>query len=616
MFQRNRRACAVVLCCLASSVWAQATNPDEYSKNIAHHSAVSTLTDTFAGDHIELSSGKLEIIQTDVDLPGNNALPVRVGRRFEVADVYSGGHFGLWTLDIPNVHGTFSEYGWVAEDSSTNRCSSYSAPPIVNAGDAWWDPNEYWHGTFFYLPGSGDSELLQFIGNQHAPNDGGAYHAMTKEGAVARCVTLSATSAGGIQGGEGFEIVTRNGVVYTLNQMAVRYRGHLKKSTTHMAQGLVSAGSSTKETKNQSVVIQPQASVGYILGRDDYFLFPTKVTDRFGNTVTYNWSTNNPWQLLSILGSDGRRLDFTYVAADSEKVATVSDGTRTWQYAYSIAMGTDYADTVTLPDNTMWTYRLGTLHSMSLAPNGSSCSSMDGTIARTAYADASNTPTRSGSITGPSGATVTFNLGRVLLGRSHLVFNCVVYNDAGDARPNNPYLFLTPAVISKTITGPGLPANGLNWRYAYGPTNNCWDGVSDPNYGVVCTGGSPTMRSVVTTGPDGVKTRYTFGNQANVDEGLLYKTEYGWDGSQAKRVVQIDYADPNSAPYESYSGWSPRGYGDFELTSKVRPQRKITTTQQGQAFTWAVASDCSGMPYCFDSYARPTKVVKSSVPSP
>lgn len=613
MFQRNRCAFAVVLGCLASSAWAQATNPDDYNKLIAHHSDVGTLTDTFAGDHIDLSSGGLSITQTDIDLPGNNALPVRVGRRFQAADAYAGGHFRYWSLDIPNVHGTFAlaTNGWQTETGSSNRCSQYSAPPIASYMGGTWDPNEYWHGTFFYLPGSGDQELLQ--GGGHVPSDGATYPVTTKEGAAARCVALASTSES-TQQGEGFEMVTQDGVVYTLNQMVTRYRGTLTKTVPDPVAGMVaSTSASAKSTKTQSIVAQPMNSTNYNLPRYDYFLFPTKVTDRFGNTVTYTWSTTTPWQLLHITASDGRHLDFAYVAAGSEQVASVSDGTRTWQYGYS-ATGSSNPDTLTLPDGTTWIYNLAGLHSMPVHPSGANCTGVNNTTGRTTYTAAGGT-TYTGSITGPSGAIVTYTLSPILLGRSYVAYNCVTYDDdPTHARPNNPYLFLTAAVVGKTITGPGLPANGLAWSYSYGPTNNCWDGTY--SQGVACTSASPTTRSVLVTAPDNAVTRYTFGNRSNVDEGLLYKTEYGWDGSQAKRTVQIDYGDPQAVPYGGTGGWSPRGLGDYELTSKVRPQRKITTTQQGRAFIWAVAADCGGVPYCFDAYARPTKVVKSSAPTP
>lgn len=95
MFSRSGRALALALGFVCLPSWAQVTVPDEYAKTIAHHSDIGTLTDDFAGDSIDLSTGRLEIVQTDVDLPGSNALLVRVERRFEVADANSGGHFGM-----------------------------------------------------------------------------------------------------------------------------------------------------------------------------------------------------------------------------------------------------------------------------------------------------------------------------------------------------------------------------------------------------------------------------------------------------------------------------------------------------------------------------------------
>ena len=157
------------------------TIPDEYSRKIASHSETGTLTGDFAGDRIDLSSGGLEIAQTDIDLPGNNALPVRVGRYFQPAYTNFGGHFGIWRMDIPNVHGTFADVimgGWKAETLNgytSNRCSSFGKPPdgfnrMPTKSDVIWGADDYWHGTFFHLPGSGDQELANFWSSAHAPS--------------------------------------------------------------------------------------------------------------------------------------------------------------------------------------------------------------------------------------------------------------------------------------------------------------------------------------------------------------------------------------------------------------------------------------------------------------
>lgn len=579
---------------MSAPAWAQVTDPGDYDKLIKQRGEIQFGSEGF-GDQIDLSSGRLEIVQTDVDLPGNNGLPVRVVRRFQAADAYAGGHFHQWMMDLPSVHGTFFgvSNGWLTETYTSDRCTAYGKPEEVSYQGGYWLPDEYWHGTFFNLPGSGDQELLQNGG--HAPSDGHSYHAFTKEGAAARCVPLAATSEAN-SAGEGFEIVTPDGVVYTLNQMVSRHQSALKRGTAAPSPGLVGTN--------------PSFSVGYVLPRKDFFLFPTKVTDRFGNTVIYTWSTTNPWQLLRIKASDGRQLDFTYVAADSELVASVSDGTRTWRYGYAGINGAPGdADTVSLPDGTQWVYRLDALAYMSTKPNGSFCATIDGKTSRTTWDSGSSTTT--GSITAPTGATVTYSLSRMLLGRSYVAYNCSTDgDDPSQAHPSDPDMFITAAVVGKTVTGPGLPTGGLQWTYAYGPSNNCWAGSF--SQGIACTPSSPTTRQLQITAPDGAVTRYTFGNRANVDEGLLYVVEAGWNGTSALRTTRYEYADPSVQSFGS--GWSPRGFGDFEMTSRKRPRRSEITTQQGRTFTWAVASDCSGVPYCFDGFGRPTKVIRSSSP--
>jgi YD repeat-containing protein len=484
--------------------------------------------------------------------------------------------------------------GWrvdaaTASGYSTDRCSAFGRPPEgftvrPPKGTTIWEADDYWHGTFFHLPGSGDQELLS-RGGAYAPDDGHAYYAVTKAGAAARCVALSATSFDPNYG-EGFEVVTPDGVVYTLNQMIKQYRITLGKGSDG-------------------------------LQRADYFLYPTRVADRFGNTVTYNWNPDSRSQLLSIVASDGRRLDFTYEAPDSMRVAAVTDGSRTWHYAYAATVGPNYdPDTLTLPDGRTWSFRLSYLAYMPVMAGTAHCDGINGITQRTTYdSGPSGANPYWGSITGPSGATVKFEMAKILLGRSQVNFNCLSETEEWtDARPENPYLFYTAAVVDKTITGPGLPSSGLHWGYSYGPTNNCWKGTNVE--GIACTSSSLKTRSALLTDPAGTVTRYTFGNQANVDEGMLFKTEYGWNGTSALRTVAIDYGAVDAAPYGTHNGWSLRGGGDPALTSKNQPQRKITTTQQGRQFVWEVADTCSGMPYCFDGYARPVTIQRSGVNTP
>ena len=198
------------------------------------------------------------------------------------------------------------------------------------------------------------------------------------------------------------------------------------------------------------------------------------------------------------------------------------------------------------------------------------------------------------------------------MGRSFAVYECLTDGeDPAGAYARNPYLFLSAAVVRKSITGPGLPAAGLTWTYAYGPTNNCWNGPSWAQ-GVLCTPASPTVRLVNVTDPEGDVTRHTFGNKYDHNEGLLLRTEVGWNGTSALRTVDVEYGLPTAAPYAAFKGESIRLNGDVEMTGYTHPQRKVVTTQQGRIFTWEVAPGCNGYAYCFDAFARPTKVIKWS----
>lgn len=57
------------------------SNYFEQGKLVRAGEAVGTLGADLFGDKVNLYTGTVEFIQTDVSLPGNSALPVSVGRR-------------------------------------------------------------------------------------------------------------------------------------------------------------------------------------------------------------------------------------------------------------------------------------------------------------------------------------------------------------------------------------------------------------------------------------------------------------------------------------------------------------------------------------------------------
>lgn len=564
----------------------------EYDKLIQSRTSIQSLGADLFGDSVNLYTGALDIVQTDVDLPGNSSLQVRIGRRFRVAqgeDWAFQGHFADWDLDIPRLHGVFGTYGggWIVSQTGTNkykRCSLFYAPPNLPSnisGGGTFQAEDYWHGNMFYLPGVGDQEMLS--SPTFKPADGNAYPVGTKDGTVMRCLTsLATTSQVGSQG-EGFEAVTPDGTVYTFNHMAYL------------------------DSYPESVKPEMEGYEGYLF-RTQVLIFPTRVTDRFGNNVTYTWSSVNPWRLLSITANDGRSITINYAGSSGFRISSVSDGAHTWTYGYG-AIGTGLTS-VMRPDSSSWSFAISDLAKYEIKTQMSTCDDLGAP-------DAGDLTV---NMTHPGGARIELTVAPLLAGRSWARQQCYHYDlyDPELGYALYPRVFYTTALAKKKLMGPGLPAGGSQWLYSYGPDNGCWDPAYTPAPNMyMCSGSSPVTRTVSVTNPDSSVTRYTFGNRSASNEGKLLQVDEGWTGSSAARSTVNTYSEPWVGPYAQGMGQSWMSRGDSQFNTYNMPLKKRTISQEGRNFTWQAASDCGGgSGQCFDARARPTKVTKSSAPWP
>lgn len=599
-----RRAIGVAVLAWASvgAVAQTVSIPAEYDKLIQSRTVVGTLGPDLFGDEISFYDGTLQFRQTDVALPGNNVLEVALARRFTVKQDYNKqGAFGDWDWEIPHLQGVFATTGWVVPvptgqpaSAAQLRCSQYAAPPSVSGvGGGTFSAGEFWSGSFLIMPGGG-GELLRrgSTSTTPVPADGFDYRLVTKDGSAIRCLSsLAATSTGS---GEAFEAVTPNGTRYRFDHMV--YRGMSSLSKGSPSPELLTAGAGVA-----------RAPVGYLMHRREVWILPTLVTDRFGNTLTYSWSASEPWKLLSISAGDGRTLSLTYVAGSS-RVATVSDGTRTWSYEYQALTGGGARLTaVVQPDSARWTFNLEPLRTVMALNDAAMCGD----------AGYTSNPTGTGTLVHPSGAQGSFTVAEKVQGRSQVPLQCDNYDPANGTTGYSVYPAesLTPSLTGKTLSGPGMPTQ--TWSYSYGPANNCYlPGGPWPAVGIRCAAGAPGTRTVSVTAPDGAVTRYTFGNRYLIDEGQLLRVDEGVSGSTALRTTVNTYALPTDGPYPNPIGLSLQPRNDGYLAARHTPQRARAITQQSATFTWQVDNTCAGTPYCFDVHARPTKITKSSAPAP
>lgn len=573
----------------------------EQGKLIRAGEAVGTLGADLFGDKVNLYTGTVEFIQSDVSLPGNNALPVSVGRRLatggEAITGRADGAFGDWELEIPHMHGVYAQIsGWQTSIGGNARCSGYSAAPIVGgtSGPSVWAGDEYWHGHFMYVPGAGSQEvLLRSSSNPNFPNDGRAWPLATRNLWAIGCLS---TLKRGV--GEGFIAISPDGTQYQFDWMVSRAYQPATKSdrlpvlSTVPGTGATSrsvapsdAGGASSQVMAVPRVPMPNFVTGALLKRVEVWILPSRVTDRFGNTVDYTYNAAQPWQLQSIVASDGRSLSFSYVGATS-RIASVYDGTRTWNYTYHSNIVGAMLDRVTLPDNSFWQFNADKLSaSLAMYIGPPSCDDEGGVDATPAV----------GTMTHPSGAQGSFTLTATSHSKSFVQRQCRTDSQGVEVSAIYPRYFAHKSLTNKTITGPGLPS--MAWNYAYSPAANSasWS---------TCAGSCPETKNVSVTDPRGYVTRYTFGNRHNVTEGQLQQVDAGWNGSTALRTTTTHYRDPAAGPYPDPTGFSPQARGNGYMASRFNPEDQRVITQQGVNFNWSASG--------FDVKARPTVVTRSS----
>lgn len=83
--------------------------------------AIAPLGDSLFGDSTSYYTGTTTFSITDIDLPGNSSLPVRLTAS-ESKGLLATGLLGEWELELPHLHGTFSEInGWQAGGPNPNN---------------------------------------------------------------------------------------------------------------------------------------------------------------------------------------------------------------------------------------------------------------------------------------------------------------------------------------------------------------------------------------------------------------------------------------------------------------------------------------------------------------
>ncbi|MDR3445450.1 MULTISPECIES: RHS repeat protein [unclassified Dyella] len=603
VFQSQRRVVALVAGLLglatAPHALAQSKNyAEEFDKKIkAAETFEAAKTDLF-GEKVNLATGATTFHVVDVSLPGNNALPVSVGRNFTVearGGPWNGEPFGDWDLDVPYIGGVFvADLGWQVQSNEPPygptplRCSAptsaVGAIPMAYRIEPW----EFWHGYHLVTPSGSQEVLVASSASNPRPTDGAAYPWVTSQFWHLSCLPSLLNG----DPGEGFLARAPDGTKYYFNWMVKRpYASILKPWMTYQEPRLL-------------ITQRPVV-------RQEIRIYPTRVEDVHGNWVQYSWSGNN---LRQISSSDGRTLNVNYRSIPNvgDKIASVSDGARTWTYDYEYQGS---LTSVTLPDSSVWAINFKALDSQSLGydetlERGTSHPVYDKTL-MCSWMRVLKGNDVVGSLKHPSGAVGEFAFDAVRHGRTFVQANCHIPDDQGgnadgaDVNTDDykislassvPARFDVEALKEKRLSGPGLPT--YKWSYSYQTPVGCFTEY--------CNAGTPTTKSTTVVDPLGARSVYTYGVQFEINDGQLLKVDtYAADGTllQVESSTYLSSADAGRQPFSEPIGSSPESENAF-FAERLRPLVSRALTRDGITMT----SQVNG----FDAFARATSTTKSN----
>ncbi|WP_249040906.1 RHS repeat domain-containing protein [Marilutibacter maris] len=545
---------------------------DEYRKRIEAAQSIAPMDHGLFGENVSLYNGATEFVVTDIDVPGNDALPVKLSRRHSVElqpqgthtyDIRLGG-LGNWDIDVPHMAATYAQAnGWPDQ-----RCSLGSVPPI-NQGP--FDRTEVWQGISIHVPGRGNTSALG-IQTQTPKPSSGQYRLATKERDVIDCIAMKSGLSG-----EGFRMTTTSGIKYYFDVGVTRTAAPLQRSIPD------SNGS-------------PQVWLRY---RDRYYLLASKIEDRFGNTVQFQYNASGyPTRIWS---SDGREILLTY--SGGRLVSATSHG-RTWQYQYNSNAGQYQLQTVTRPDASVWGYT----YSSNLKPYASG---YDGLPPLPYCQSASPLSEEAYTLTAthPGGASGTFTFSNRRHYRSGVHATECALNSY--SHPENPsFLLLVPnyfdvmGLDSKSISGPGI-SQVMSWSYDYGSTfESLWGSRTEPA-SYPCTACTAT-KAVTVTNPDASKQRYTFGMRYRDNDGRQLAVETLTTNDTVLRSESTQYMADSAVPQQPFHGLygTVLGGSADPASAYVRPVVATSIVQDGVTFNRTHNT--------FDLYARPLSVTRSN----
>lgn len=612
-----------------------------YQERLKLYQKIEPMGDTPFGEQIGLYTGSLSFNHLDVSLEGSGPTII-VGRQADTKVEYwpSLGTLGDWDLTIPRIEtlvrspyptgGGIPGENWKTEDPNTHvatlqRCTKFNIPYDSDwMHDLWWNGYEFINESGQRQPLLKRSASYASVPQMTIGGEPVVFTGITSDNWQIGCLPSTSNS----QAGEGFLVVSPAGMRYHLTHLVGIPAGNVEEQVCDTAMMSTTSSSDPQRpshplafeaeprrqnaggpgyvapvpygpTSQQTTMISGSGCTTIKYGRMFVAMYVSKIEDRFGNFVTYGYEGD---KLTSITGSDGRSVTINW-RTDWRAISSIvvpGAPNRTWVYAYD----TNYRlSTVTLPDGSTWEFN-------NLPHTVPTSSEYQGLCTFRQQDPAVFGSTSSvGTIKTPSNLLGTFTVRPTFFGRSYVPSLCVPDGSwTSGYHEQIPPLFTSGALYSKSISGPGVPIS--TWTYSYAPATG-----STTEDSCAASSNCAETRWVDVTEPGGSRTRHTFSTRWGATEGKLLQTDT-YQGPTLLRSTEMEYLAASQGAYPSYLGGSFAHWTtNSGPTERWAPMLTREITQQGQAFTWQVATGCT-YGYCFDLFARPTKVIKSSGVTP
>lgn len=558
-----RRATAVaaaIFAAVCATAAAQDMEPyHEYDKKVRSAEQIGALSQGLFGDQINVYDQSTVFRHVDIDVPGNNPLPVTLARKLVIRPVpaigvpperYAGA--GDWDIDVPFISGVFDAmYGWNTGIAGAQpRCSTNFYPKTLSPRRI----ENIWSGYTVNIPGESARTLIGYPAEPFVKPDGAV-----RRWTTASMDTVSCTPMVSGYPGEGFVLETTAGIKYFFN-----------KATTRTA-GVMRSGAKS-------------------VPRVEVFLLASRIEDRFGNSVNYTYNSNGHATIIE--ASDGRRIDLAY---SGNRLDSATAHGRTWIYGYNGAL----LHTVELPDSSMWRFehpsnmRLG--HQPWTEDPGPGC----GTLPPLELKDYSL------QVYHPAGAEGTFNFSHKRNFRAGIPssFCQSESQPSGPVRHylDTPFHFDTFSLISKIIQGPGISVP-LIWSYqeeVFGEDPpGLWSGTVPPCLSCL------DSKLISIRQPDGSTVSERYGVIFALNEGKLLERRVAGSSGIISTESLAYISDAEVAAHAFPDRYGSLWGGSDESAVKIRPLKSRVIAQQGVSFEWA-ATD-------FDTRGRATISTRSS----